>query len=266
MLINIYRSFVYATSKITTMTSFPDLIGESRKHWIVRSSQTMANCLIPLSLCIVVLILCVSSPAYSSSDWKITLKVSGKGTYDYCIAGVKDGASDGRDNAWDVPSPPGSPNAAYISTYFPHTEWGGVFDRFRRDIKSPDLPKEWTFEVVSNISGELTISWPDLKNAIPDKDAVLVEINEAGDEINMRINMHTSTSFVFLNDGFPRKFKVMISQGISVPEPPVPEPPVPEPPEGLEGKLKGKTVLLYWKSNNEPDLAGYNVYRVIIGR
>ncbi len=204
-------------------------------------------------LLLVIFILSVfSTSAYGSSDWKITLKVSGEGTYDYCIAGVKVEATDGHDNAWDIPSPPGSLNNTYIYIYFPHTEWGDVFDRFRQDIKAPDLPKEWTFEVDSNIAGEVTITWPDIKNVIPDKDAVLVDVDGGGWEVDMQ----TSPSFVFGNTGFPRRFLMRISEGIHVPNPP----------ESLVGNLIKKdgtknAVQLYWKQNSELDLAGYNIYR-----
>jgi len=186
---------------------------------------------------------------YASSDWKLKLKVSGGGTYGYCIFGAQNGATDGRDDAWDIPSPPGSPNDTYISAYFPHPEWEGTFDKFRQDIKAPDLPKEWTFEVESNVSGQLTITWPDIKNAIPDKQAVLVDLDGGGSETNM----FTSSSFVFGNTVNTRRFIVRISEGI----------PVPKPPEGLAGKVdrRGKEVSLYWKRNRELNLAGYNVYR-----
>ena len=125
-----------------------------------------------------------------------------------------------------------------------------MFDKYRRDIKAPDLPKEWTFEVDSNISGKLTVSWPDIKNAIPDKHAVLVDLDGGGSETNM----FTSSSFIFVNNGSPRRFLVRVS-----------EIPVPKPPEGLVGKAfrsKGRwAVSLYWSQNPESDLSGYNVYR-----
>jgi len=191
-----------------------------------------------------------SAPAYST-DWKITLKVSGGGLYDYCIAGVKDGATDGHDNAWDIPAPPGSMYSTYINVYFPHPEWNHVFERFRQDIRSPDLPEEWIFEVVSNISGNLTIQWPDIRNSIPDKEAICVDIEGSG----METDMHTDSGFVFANSaGHPRRFLLRISQN---------DIPVPAPPENLQGKpiKNSKSVLLYWKENKELDLAGYNVYR-----
>ena len=200
-------------------------------------------------LLIILTLIIFPTSAYGSSDWRITLKVSGGGIYDYCIAGAKDGATDVLDNAWDIPAPPGSPYNTYIYAYFPHAEWGGVFDKFRQDIKVPDLPKEWTFEVSSNISGELTISWPDIKNAIPDKQAILVDMDGSGSKVNMFI----TSSFAFVNSGALRKFLVRISEGK----------PVPKPPESLVGKVdrRGKEVLLYWKRNRELNLAGYNVYR-----
>jgi hypothetical protein len=202
-------------------------------------------------LLLVILILGIFSlPAYSSSDWNITLRVTGGGVYDYCIAGVRVGATDGHDNAFDVPSPPGSLLSSYINTYFPHAEWGNMYSKMRRDIKAPDLPKEWTFVVDSNISGELTIQWPDLNNAIPDKDAVLIDIDGGGGVIDM----NTSSSFVFVNNSTPRRFLVRISEAL----------PAPEPPQSLNGKLSKAGVVLSWKRNRERDLAGYNVYRSTI--
>jgi hypothetical protein len=205
-----------------------------------------------LSLCIVILMLSnFSASAYAGSDWNITLKVSGGGIYDYCIAGVKEDAYDTLDRLWDIPAPPGSLNSAYIHAYFPHPEWNDVFERFRQDIRAPELPKEWTFEVVSNIPGYLTIQWSDLRNIMPDKEAVLVDIEGSG----MEIDMHAVSQFVFTNSAdYPRRFLVRILQKkISVPEPP----------ENLQGKpvQNSKSVLLHWRENNELDLAGYNVYR-----
>jgi len=198
-------------------------------------------------LLIIVFFSSFPASAYSISNWKVTLRVSGGQISTYCVLGVNSGAVDGHDYAWDIPRPPDSLNETYIDTYFPHPEWGGTFGRFRQDIKAPDLPKEWAFEVESNIFGELTVEWPDLKNAIPDKDAVLVDVDGGGGEIDM----HTTSSLVFGNTGYPRRFLVRVSEGI----------PAPESPEGLYGKLRKGNVLLYWKRNRELDLAGYNVYR-----
>jgi len=192
-----------------------------------------------------------SASAYAGSDWNITLKVSGGGMYDYCIAGVKEGANDTLDRLWDIPAPPGGLNTTYIYAYFPHPEWNDVFERFRQDIRASDLPKEWIFEVVSNISGNFTIQWPDIRNAIPDKEAILMELGGSG----METDMHAASQFVFTNSaGQPRRFLVRISQQ---------EIPVPAPPEQLQGKpvQHSKSVLLHWRENHELDLAGYNVYR-----
>jgi len=198
-------------------------------------------------LTIILILDVLTASAYAGSDWKIKLKVSSGEFSNYCIFGVNAEATDGGDNSWDVPAPPGSLSDTYIYMYFPHPEWEGTFKRFRQDIKAPDLPKEWTFEVDSNISGELTITWSDLKNAIPDKQAVLVDLDGTGGEINMQ----TSSSFVFGNTSLPRRFLVRISEGV----------PVPKPPESLVGKADRKKVSLYWKRNRELNLAGYNVYR-----
>lgn len=192
-----------------------------------------------------------SASAYAGSDWNITLKVSGGGMYDYCIAGVKEGANDTLDRLWDIPAPPGGLNTTYIYAYFPHPEWNDVFERFRQDIRASDLPKEWIFEVVSNISGNFTIQWPDIRNAIPDKDAAFVDMEGSGIEIDM----HAVSQFLFTySAGQPRMFLIRISQKYI---------PVPEPPKNLNGKqvANSKSLLLHWRENRELDLAGYNVYR-----
>ncbi len=190
-----------------------------------------------------------SASAYCS-DWELTLRVSGGETYGYCIAGVKDGATDGRDNAWDIPASPDSLSDIYIYAYFPHPEWGHVFDTFSQDIKAPDFPKEWAFEVVSNVVGELTVQWPGLKEIIPDKKAVLVDIDG-----NVEIDMHASSSFVFVNDGYAKRFLVKVSPAV----------PAPAPPEALKGVvIQRNVVFLHWQKNREPDLAGYNVYRSVV--
>jgi hypothetical protein len=255
MLIRIYKLINFCRCiliVIPCLTRNPVLFLSLDSRFRGNDSTTLSLVLRKLyKLLLVILILGIfSTPAYSSSDWKITLKVTGGGIYDYCIAGVKDGATDGRDSAWDIPSPPHSPYETYIYTYFPHPEWGYVFYKFREDIKAPDLPKEWIFEVSSNVSGELTIQWPDLNNAIPDKDAVLIDIDGGGGVIDM----NTSSSFVFVNNSTPRRFLVRISEAL----------PAPEPPQSLNGKLSKAGVVLSWKRNRERDLAGYNVYRSTI--
>jgi hypothetical protein len=271
MLIKIHR-LILTTNKFISITTslkkslLPSLYQREEIPYLVKplslfpslakrgEGRFLKKCTVISALLSIFIMGIFSTSAYSSSDWKITLKVTGGGIYDYCIAGVKAVATDGHDNAWDISSPPKNPYEAYgypyIYTYFPHAEWGSLYSKMRRDIKAPDLPKEWIFEVSSNIIGELTIQWPDLKDAIPDKKAVLVDLNGGGGEIDMQ----TSSSFVFYNNGDPIKFLVRISQGI----------PAPKPPEGLMARLIFKKwVSLYWQRNRERDLAGYNVYRSI---
>ncbi len=267
MLKKIYQLLLMISSKVMSLVCHSRLSGifHSLKPEGLRTSRNDRNrhgdVILLMNLLVIILISIIfPASAYSSSDWNITLKVSGGGTYDYCIAGVKDGATDGLDNAWDIPATsPEKLSGTYIYAYFPHTEWGHVFNKFRQDIKKSNLPKEWIFEVSSNIPGELTIQWPDLKNTIPDKDAVLVVKNTDGSKAE--INMKTLSSFVFVNNvGYTRQFLIRIPQET----PPVT--PEPNPPEGLTGTWDRKkaAVLLYWNGNLELDLAGYNVYRSTI--
>ena len=109
---------------------------------------------------IMVLCIALASHAYANQDWKITIKVSGSSIYGYSKAGVKSGAVDGLDFAWDVPAMLTTLNSNYIFSYFPHPEWQTIFSGYQEDIQKPSAYNEWTMEVLSNVSGTLTITWP----------------------------------------------------------------------------------------------------------
>jgi hypothetical protein len=134
-----------------------------------------------------------------NSDWKITLKVSGSGTYGFCRAGIMEIATDGFDPPWDGPAILSTLNESgpFIYVYFPHPEWADNSVYFAEDIKAPSLPKEWIFEITSNINGPLTITWPDLAEKLPaGYEAILVDTEGGG---MLSVDMFESISFNFDN-------------------------------------------------------------------
>ena len=198
---------------------------------------------------IVILFIVITSHAYANQDWKITLKVSGGGTYGYCKAGVKSIAVNDLDLAWDIPAIMSSLNSSYIHSYFPHPEWQQVYIAYREDIQKLSSYNEWTMEVLSNVSGTHTISWPDIKEAIPGHEVVLLDVDGTGQVIDMQ----TSSEFSFSNVAdSPRSFVIQVTS-----------PYVPEP-ETLFYTTSDKHVFLNWDELLDPvDVAGYEVYRRI---
>lgn len=96
---------------------------------------------------------------FTESDSNNKLGVSPAGTYSY-------------DSAFDVPEPPvGSGN--YISLYFPHEEWDSQWgDNFTQDVVTEDDEffehnlTTWDVEVISNMSGEASVSFSYLNSPL----------------------------------------------------------------------------------------------------
>jgi hypothetical protein len=204
----------------------------------------------------------LSSDAYASAEWEVTLRVEAAGGHNDLVLGADATATDGYDPVWEVYARLGG----YLEAYFPHPEWGSVHDIFCRDIraKAPRKTTEWLFEVDSaeDESGNpylynynFTITW-DLSN-VPDNYTIFL----IDDTTSQQMDMRSITSYSFLYTTGIRSFRVSVTA--------IPDVTTPKPPENLVGKLIKKVtrgvmkvgVQLYWKGNSEPDLAGYNVYR-----
>ena len=191
----------------------------------------------------------LATSAWADTDWKITLKVSGAGTYGYCVAGVKGaGATDGYDKLWDTRAMLGTLNTIYIYSYFPHPEWNEQVINFSEDIKGVGPHKEWLLEVDSNSNSQLTIEWPDLAAIIGDYGAILVDLDGSGEEIDMQ----KESAFTFQNiPGTKRQFMLLVD-----------EPDTPEP-DTLWFEITRKKVALHWTKSIDPSVEGYHVYRKI---
>jgi hypothetical protein len=109
-----------------------------------------------------------------NQNWKIKIRVDGSNTYGYVVAGVRENATDGNDLAWDVQAMLENLNIndsdPFIYVYFPHPEYTSpiVYSpapefglNLSECLKNPLLPKKWIVEVDSNITGLLSITWPD---------------------------------------------------------------------------------------------------------
>ncbi|MDI6780863.1 MAG: cohesin domain-containing protein, partial [bacterium] len=86
--------------------------------------------------------------------WSLSLAVSANNQAGSIRFGMNPYSTDGFDDWVDMPLPPPPSQDKYLQIYFPHPEWGLVFDRFSADIRSMDedtTQKEWVFEVQTNM-------------------------------------------------------------------------------------------------------------------
>lgn len=92
--------------------------------------------------------------------WSLSLSVSANNQVGSIRLGMDPWSTDGFDEWVDIPLPPPS-QGNYLQIYFPHKEWGLVFDRFSTDIRFMDkntTQKEWVFEVQTNMLAGTRIS------------------------------------------------------------------------------------------------------------
>ncbi len=189
----------------------------------------------------------LSSNAYASADWEVTLWVEAGNGHNKLVLGADDTATDGYDTVWEVYAMLGGE----IKAYFPHPEWGMVHDVFWRDIKAhaPEMTKEWLFEIDSSLNNyNFTIRW-DLSKIPQNYEIVLID-----GSTEQVIDMRSTNSYSFLYTN-ARSFRVAVTVPLDV----IP----PSPPVGLLATTSGKSnmVTLNWLANTEADIAGYNVYR-----
>ncbi len=103
----------------------------------------------------------------SSNNWKLQLLVKQSGsdvpngrTDSTTLVGVSANAKDG-DDTTDLPKPP-SIVRDYVSMRVMHEVTKGSTRAFAQDLKAPGGKKTWDLEVVSDRSGPVTVSWPNL--------------------------------------------------------------------------------------------------------
>ena len=89
--------------------------------------------------------------------WSLSLAVSADNQVGSIRFGMDPYSTDGFDDWIDMPLPPPPSQDKYLQIYFPHPEWGLVFDRFSADIRSMNEDTnrtekaEWVFEVQTNM-------------------------------------------------------------------------------------------------------------------
>ncbi|MBU1754218.1 Ig-like domain-containing protein [bacterium] len=109
----------------------------------------------------------VSQPqeVVQSGDWEMQVIAQSEQITSTAVLGMYSGASDGFDSWFDEPLPPAPADKACLQVYFPHQDWGMIFENFSRDIREYSIDANFSFQVKTSSSDTaVTLSFPGLPN------------------------------------------------------------------------------------------------------
>ncbi len=125
-------------------------------------------------------------------DWTIGISATSNGFTDSTsYAAVDTSATDGYDNAIDLPKPP-KPPSNYVYVYFPHPEWGAILGpNFMTDVKHDtdmtSMAKVWTFVVATDhLNKQMTVALTG-SNGIPSSYPMILRDMKTGMVSDIRV-------------------------------------------------------------------------------
>ena len=123
-------------------------------------------------------------------SWRLTIITNMEDAADMTTTlGVDTLATDDFDAGFDYPEPPVPPGGKYVTAYFQHNDWNLVIGgRFNHDIRSDMAWGEsmsWELTVVSGDTGVVTLSWPDIRNTVPQGFQFMLEDLVSGQRVTM---------------------------------------------------------------------------------
>lgn len=171
-------------------------------------------------------------PVETESDinnWAVPVLATVNNVTDNLLAfGASVNATDGFDVGYDYAKPPVSPAPNALSTYFEQSGWSSYFSRFASDIRAkyefPQSGKTWSFKVVSKTAGEVTLSWNDITELIPEEVRNNYHFSMTGPGIGSTLDMLTVPSVTFTAEaGVVYSFAInssvtSLGDDISIPE------------------------------------------------
>jgi hypothetical protein len=137
---------------------------------MVQSIKFVLNLLLQLVIVFCFVFNSFSQITYDNWDFKI----NGKNVLlsdTLAGIGIRQNATFGFDNLYDVPRPPRSPSGVYLEIYFPHS--GGNYppllgSKYAVDFQNPEDPI-WNMSIESSSQGPLTIFWDSLNTQTIEK-------------------------------------------------------------------------------------------------
>ena len=143
----------------------------------------------------------------TASNWKLQLAVKQSGadvpngkTDAATLVGVSAVAKDG-DDTTDLPKPP-TLVRDYVSMRIMHETKNGTSRAFAQDLKAPGGKKSWDLEVVSDKTGPVTVSWPNLSQ-LPRSVRLTLTDKQTGRKTSLK---SASSVVVNVSSGAPSRF------------------------------------------------------------
>lgn len=136
------------------------------------------------------------------NNWAVNISASQSNAVDQMLYfGASINATDGFDAKFDFAKPPVSPAPAAIQTYFERSDWNSLFTRYSSDIKAkfeaPAQGKMWSFKFTAKTSGQVSLSWQEILNQIPEAIRNNYSFTLTGDAVPAPVNMLSATSINF---------------------------------------------------------------------
>ncbi len=134
-------------------------------------------------------------------NWQVTIAANMNGSKDAMLDfGVGMQATNGFDARYDLAKPPMAPVSGSIETYFPSSTWSPYFTKYASDIRAPfTLPapgKQWSFNVFSQVSGTMKLSWDQILSQMPASIRANYRFNLAGPGVSS-LDMLSNTGYSF---------------------------------------------------------------------
>jgi|GEM_PF-1589695 len=123
--------------------------------------------------------------------------------------GVSPSCSDLFDADCDIPEPP-PPPVDFVRLYFPHPEWGLMFDEFNSDIREPfpcDSSKTWDFDVQTDHATQVELSWE--TSQVP-LDCDIILLDSGGGMLIPDVRTTPNYSYTSGDQTETRSFKIRI--------------------------------------------------------
>ncbi|MFH2031393.1 MAG: choice-of-anchor D domain-containing protein [Bacteroidota bacterium] len=138
----------------------------------------------------------------SVDNWFVNIKAKHGNFEDKLMSfGASLDAVDGFDYKLDQTKPPMSPASGAVEVYFEYPDWNKFIKKFSSDIKSkyeyPEPGKSWNFNVRTNSSGTVSLSWDNIASELPSEIKNNYNFKLSGYGITGTLDMLISNQFNF---------------------------------------------------------------------
>jgi hypothetical protein len=136
------------------------------------------------------------------NNWYVDISAEFNDTRDNLLRfGTNINATDNIELQYDIPKPPVSPSSNSVYTYFRNTSFSNLINSFAYDMRAPydenSTGKSWKFYVRTQGSGQVTLSWKNILENIPQEILTEYSFILTGFGIPSSLDMEASNQFSF---------------------------------------------------------------------